>query len=198
MSRRHARLVVRRTGTTGRGERAALVRRWIVIVGIWLLAPAGAVHAQRTSYVGVATTAGRVAYIGGRSSAGWTLGVSARRRLWDGRWDSFAVDVLRAMGSAHGGALVTTAFGRYDRLRSTRAAMVGVEVAWRPSGSLTIAGRSSAIVDAPGCGTGRPRFHGAAVGLRVSPRADLALTVLIRYEAGSRRLRSDLGVHVLP
>jgi hypothetical protein len=95
---------------------------------------------QRSPHLGTVTAEGRVTYYanGAVSTTDWIVGISARQHLHDGRWDSFALDVVWDAGSWRGGALGTRVFGRYDRLKDHSRAFPGVEVWWRASRRVTV------------------------------------------------------------
>jgi hypothetical protein len=170
----------------------------LLLVLAWVLA-SGAVQAQQTWQLGRVTAAGRVSYLATRApSAGWLVGLSARRGLRDGRWDSVALDVARRIWLSAGGSVGLRVIGRYDRLRAPSGGVIGADGVWRTSRSLVILASCVAIVDRSRPGPHALRLHGAAVGARASWDGDMELTALVRYEAARGSLRIDLGLSVAP
>jgi hypothetical protein len=155
---------------------------------------------QRSPHLGTVTAEGRVTYYanGAVSTTDWIVGISARQHLHDGRWDSFALDVVWDAGSWRGGALGTRVFGRYDRLKDHSRAFPGVEVWWRASRRVTVTGAWVGNVDFGGSGRTSLGLQSAGVGGRARLASTVALSALLRYEATRRALKADLAVRVLP
>lgn len=188
-------LVMSAGGSRRRADARSLIAAAVGVAVGAALGPTD-VEAQERTQLGTIISAGRVTYFAARtaSSASWTVSVSGRRRLRDGRWDSAAVDVARRVWSTSGGRVEIRAVGRHDRLKGPHGAAVAAEASWKATRRVTVAGNTALSLHESSLGGGSVRFRSAVAGARVRLVDGLAIAAAGTLDARGHT-RVDLFVY---